>query len=241
MLTLPDHELIDVETVLAVADTVSGLRDGLQAGIGVSGPAARFAIKTAVGGPVFAGKAITATTARRLLANENAMMYDNPQALLLCHYKRDQALCHREAARDTPSPHRCVPGCANVIRTDHHARQLRGRADALDSKPLTHRSRSPPGSAPPPGNSAVRPTSTTGPGPSCPEQTCEPRTRRARAHHRRDDAHLVRLPRALERRADHPRPGAGDRSPPKCPDPAPPGPEKPVLRTRQGTWCHSRR
>jgi hypothetical protein len=128
------HELIDVETVLAVADTVSGLRDGLQAGIGVSGPAARFAIKTAVSGPVFAGKAITATTARRLLANENAMIYDNPQALLLCHYKRDQALCHREGARDTPSLHRCVPGCANVIRTDHHARQLRDRADALDKQ-----------------------------------------------------------------------------------------------------------
>jgi hypothetical protein len=100
--------------------------------MGISGPAARFAIKTAVSAPVFAGQAITATTARRLLASQNAMIYDNPQALLLCHYKRDQALCHREDARDTPSLHRCVPGCANMIRTDHHARQLRDRADALD-------------------------------------------------------------------------------------------------------------
>jgi hypothetical protein len=128
------HDLIDVETVLAVADTVSGLRDGIQAGMGVSGPAARFAIKTAVSIPVFAGKAITATTARRLLASQNAMIYDNPQALLLCHYKRDQALCHREGVKDTPSLHRCVPGCANMIRTDHHARQLRDRADALDKQ-----------------------------------------------------------------------------------------------------------
>jgi integrase len=128
------HDLIHVETVLAVADTVSGLRDGIQAGMGISGPAARFAIKTAVSIPVFAGKAITATTARRLLANQNAMIYDNPQALLLCHYKRDQALCHREGVKDTPSLHRCVPGCANMIRTDHHARQLRDRADALDKQ-----------------------------------------------------------------------------------------------------------
>lgn len=126
------HDLIDVETVLAVADTVSGLRDGIQAGMGVSGPAARFAIKTAVSIPVFTGKAITATTARRLLANQNAMVYDNPQALLLCHYKREQALCHREGVKDTPSLHRCVPGCANMIRTDHHARQLRGRAEHHD-------------------------------------------------------------------------------------------------------------
>jgi integrase len=125
------HELLDVETVLAVADTVSGLREDLQAGIGVSGPAARFAITTAVSGPVFAGKAITATTARRLLANETAMLYDNPQALLLCHYKRDQALCHREGVRDTPSLHRCIPGCPNIIRTDRHAEQLRDRADVL--------------------------------------------------------------------------------------------------------------
>jgi hypothetical protein len=62
------------------------------------------------------GKAITATTARRLLANENAMIYDNPQALLQCHYKRDQALCHRDGVKDAPSLHRCVPGCANMIR-----------------------------------------------------------------------------------------------------------------------------
>ncbi len=44
------------------------------------------------------------------------------------------ALCHREGVKDTPSLHRCVPGCANMIRTDHHARQLRDRADALDKQ-----------------------------------------------------------------------------------------------------------
>ncbi|WIX85766.1 helix-turn-helix transcriptional regulator [Amycolatopsis sp. DG1A-15b] len=28
----------------------------------------------------------------------HAMIYDNPQAFVLCHYKRAQALCHRDAA-----------------------------------------------------------------------------------------------------------------------------------------------
>lgn len=157
------HDLIDVETVLAVADTASGLRDSLQAGIGVSGPTARFAIKTAVSAPVFVGKAITA---RRLLASQNAMIYDNPQALLLRHYKRDQALCHRKGARDTPSLHRCVPGCPNMIRTDTTpGSSVTGSAPST-SKRLMCRNQSRTGSAPPPGSSAARPTNTTGPGPS---------------------------------------------------------------------------
>jgi hypothetical protein len=31
----------------------------------------------------------------------------------------------------------CVPGCGNIVRTDHHATALRDRADALD-KQATH-------------------------------------------------------------------------------------------------------
>jgi hypothetical protein len=62
------------------------------------------------------------------------VIYDNPQALLLCHYKRDQALCQREGVKDAPSLDRCVPGCVNMICTDDHARPLRDRADALDKQ-----------------------------------------------------------------------------------------------------------
>jgi hypothetical protein len=108
------HDLLDIETVRAVADTVADLHDNLQAGGGISGPAARRAIKAAARTPRFAGTVITATTARRLLANEDAMIYDNPHALLLCHYKRAQALCHRDGVKDTPSLDRCVPGCGNI-------------------------------------------------------------------------------------------------------------------------------
>ncbi|GHE63447.1 hypothetical protein [Streptomyces capitiformicae] len=128
------HELIDIETVRAVADTVADLNDDLQAGGGLSGPAARRAIKAAARAPRFEGTVINATTARRLLANDDAMLYDNPQALLLCHYKRGQALCHRTGMRDTPRLDHCVPGCGNIVRTDHHATALRHRAAALDNQ-----------------------------------------------------------------------------------------------------------
>ena len=64
--------------------------------------------------PRFEGAVINATTARRLLANDDAMLYDNPQALLLCHYKREQALCHRTGMRETPRLDHCVPRCGNI-------------------------------------------------------------------------------------------------------------------------------
>ena len=128
------HELIDIETALAVADTVAELHDNLETGGGVSGPAARRAIQAEAIAPRFAGTVITATTARRLLANEDAMLYDNPNALLLCHYKRERALCHRDGIKDTPSLDHCVPDCGNIVRTDQQAAQLRRRAELLDMR-----------------------------------------------------------------------------------------------------------
>ena len=131
------HELINIETARAVADTVAELHADLEAGGGVSGPAAKRAIKAAAAAPRFAGTIITATTVRRLLANEDAMLYDNPESLLLCHYKRAQALCHRDGVKDTPSLDHCVPGCGNIVRTDQHATELRQRADHLEMQ-ATH-------------------------------------------------------------------------------------------------------
>nr|WP_203666116.1 integrase [Streptomyces parvus] len=128
------HELVDMETVLAVVDTVSGLHDALEAGEGVSGPAARRAIRTAAQAPRFAGTVINATSARRLLANDDEMIHDNPQALLLCHYRREQALCHRDGTKDTPRLDHCVPGCGNIVRTDQHAARIRKRAAILDRR-----------------------------------------------------------------------------------------------------------
>jgi integrase len=126
------HDLIDLETARAVADTVAALHDDLENSGGVSGPAARRAIRAAATAPRFVGTPITLASARKLLRNEDAMIYDNPHALVLCHHKRDKALCHRDEVRDTPSLDRCVPGCGNIARTDQQAAQLRERAAVLE-------------------------------------------------------------------------------------------------------------
>ncbi|WP_280328979.1 integrase [Nocardia wallacei] len=128
------HHLLDIETARAVADTVADLHAELATGAGISGPAARHAIRAAAATPRFAGTVITARTARKLLANEDVMLYDNPHAMLLCSYKRDRALCHRDGVKDTPRLDHCVPGCGNVVRTDGHAVLLRQRADNLDQQ-----------------------------------------------------------------------------------------------------------
>jgi hypothetical protein len=102
--------------------------------------AVQRAIRAAAAAPTFVGSVITAASARRLLANEDAMLYDNPHALLLCDYKRDRALCHRDGVKETPSLDHCVPGCGNIVRTDHHATLLRAHARPL-GRPAAHQRR----------------------------------------------------------------------------------------------------
>jgi hypothetical protein len=128
------HDLIELETALATAGTAAALRDDLDNGGGISGPAARRAITAAAAASRFDGVPVTLAAARKLLKNEDAMIYDNPRALVICHYKRDKALCHRDGVRDTPSLDHCVPGCGNISRTDAQAAQLRERAAALETQ-----------------------------------------------------------------------------------------------------------
>ncbi|MGW2540683.1 integrase, partial [Kitasatospora sp. NPDC001574] len=125
------HSVIDIETALGVAETAADLREHFAAGGGVSGPAARRALLQAANTPRFEGRRITARFARTFLGRDGTVLYDNPHALLLCLYRSDTALCAREGARDVPSLDRCVPGCGNTVRTDHHADQLRAHADQL--------------------------------------------------------------------------------------------------------------
>lgn len=124
--------LVDIETVRATADVAADLEESLSHGGGVSGPAARDVIRMAPHVAAFAGTTITTKTARRLIANNELMIYDNPNALLLCRFKPDRALCRQDAAINAPTLDACRPGCANIARTDRHAIELRVRADTLD-------------------------------------------------------------------------------------------------------------
>ncbi|MFD5806422.1 hypothetical protein [Streptomyces sp. NPDC127020] len=108
-------------------------RIALEDGSGISGPAARRAIKAAATAHQYTSTVITARQARQILANPQLAVYDNPHTLLMCVYKRDTALCHR-GLKDAPSLEQCVPACPNIARTDQHAASLRLRATALDQQ-----------------------------------------------------------------------------------------------------------
>ncbi|MFD9562163.1 integrase [Streptomyces sp. NPDC059994] len=135
------HGMVDIETALATADTAADLHERMRNGESISGPAARRAILAAANGPVFQGGLVGLdfarkhAAARRHLAQDGSVLYDNPHALLLCLYKRDRALCAKDGQRsDAPSLDQCVPGCGNTVRTDQHATWLRQRADDLDRR-----------------------------------------------------------------------------------------------------------
>ncbi|MBV6703441.1 integrase, partial [Kitasatospora aureofaciens] len=129
------HTVLDVETALAAADTAARLRDQLAAGERISGPASRRAITAAAHVPRFEGRIVPRTfvpKARAYLARDGIVLFDNPDALLICAFKRDSALCEPDPGANAPRQYDCRPGCANTVRTDTHARLLRQRADELD-------------------------------------------------------------------------------------------------------------
>ncbi|MFJ5730798.1 hypothetical protein [Streptomyces paradoxus] len=129
------HAILDVETALAAADTAARLRERLAAGEKVSGPAARRALTSATHAPRFEGRVVPRTFAKKasdFLARDGIVLYDNPDAFLICAFKHDTALCEPEPGATAPQQYDCRPGCGNTVRTDTHARLLRERADELD-------------------------------------------------------------------------------------------------------------
>jgi len=139
------HDLLDLETALAAAATLTALNEDLANGAGISGPAARRAINAAQHAPEFAGTIVNARQARALLENPSLTVYENPSAMLMCVYKPDRALCNRVTERETPRLDRCIASCANIARTDDHAHLMRQEAESLEKQapsspePLRHR------------------------------------------------------------------------------------------------------
>ncbi|WP_369879774.1 hypothetical protein [Kitasatospora sp. CB02891] len=128
------HTVLDVESALAAADTAARLRDLLAAGERISGPAAQRALTAAAHVPRFEGRIVPRTfvhKARDYLARDGIVLFDNPDALLICAFKRDNALCEPDPGANSPRQYDCRSGCANTVRTDTHARLLRARADEL--------------------------------------------------------------------------------------------------------------
>ncbi|MEV8106229.1 integrase [Streptomyces sp. NPDC088135] len=129
------HSVLDVETALAAADTAAKLRDQVAAGEKISGPASRRALNAAATTLRFLGRIVPKTFAKKaaaFLARDGVVLFDNPDALLICAFKHDNALCEPDAGATAPRQYDCRPGCGNAVRTDTHARQLRERADEID-------------------------------------------------------------------------------------------------------------
>ncbi|MCX4751191.1 integrase [Kitasatospora sp. NBC_01287] len=126
------HSVLDIETALSAAETAAGLRDRILAGERISGVAARQALLAAHDTPHFEGRLVKPTFAARFLARDGAVLHDNPDAYLICVYRRDTALCARTPRDTAPTLNACVPGCSNAVRTDTHAYGLRERARSID-------------------------------------------------------------------------------------------------------------
>ncbi|MFJ8025561.1 hypothetical protein [Streptomyces sp. NPDC096311] len=134
------RSVLDIETALAAADTAARLRDRVAVGENVSGPAARRALTAAAQTPRFEGRIVPKTFARKataFLARDGVVLYDNPDAFLICAFKRDTALCEPGPGATAPRQYDCRPGSGNTVRTDAHARQLRERADEIE-QPADH-------------------------------------------------------------------------------------------------------
>ncbi|MFD9758812.1 integrase [[Kitasatospora] papulosa] len=134
------HSVLDIETALAAADTAAKLRDQVAAGEKVSGPAARRALTAAATTPRFEGRIVPKTFAKKaakFLARDGVVLFDNPDAMLICAFKRDTALCEPDQEANAPRQYDCRPGCGNAVRTDTYARLLRERADEIDQLAAT--------------------------------------------------------------------------------------------------------
>ena len=130
------HSVLDVETALAAADTAAQLRDRLAAGEKIYGPASRRALVAAATAPRFEGRIVPAQYAKRAakyLARDGLVLFDNPDAMLICVFKHANALCDPDPDATAPRRDACEQGCGNAIRSDTHTRSLRERADERDT------------------------------------------------------------------------------------------------------------
>lgn len=129
--------VLDIETARAMADYLNQLRDRLEHGEAVSGPAARRLLRAAsAGGTRFEGMFLSPRQVRVLLTDPALQVHDNPRAFLACNYDPTRALCHPGCAAGTrqrpPQPGPVQPGLRQhrPHRHPHRRSQCRNRPAA---------------------------------------------------------------------------------------------------------------
>ncbi len=103
--------VLDIETARATADYLHQLRDRLDHGEAISGPAAHRMLHAArAAGTRFEGMFLSPRQVRALLTDPALQVHDNPQAFLACNYDPARALCHPGRAASRPRSGRpCAP------------------------------------------------------------------------------------------------------------------------------------
>ncbi|MGW3327583.1 hypothetical protein [Streptomyces virginiae] len=96
----------------------------MASGEKISGPAARRAVAAAATTPRFEGRIVPAKFARKaaaFLARDGVVLYDNPDAHLICAFKHDNALYEPEPGGDGPAAVR-LPARLRQHRPHRHPR-----------------------------------------------------------------------------------------------------------------------
>ena len=70
------------------------------------------------------------------LARDGLALFENPDAHLICTFKRGSTLCAPSSSPTAPEQFDCQPGCTNTVRLDQHAQELlRQAGDARATSP----------------------------------------------------------------------------------------------------------
>ena len=129
------RHVFPLEEAFTLRDTLQEAAERLDAGAGVSGPAAdRYRRAASEFTARYHGLTLNARQARDMLANPGLRLYDSPDQLIACCFDASKALCRRDVPlqeRQTPDLTLCDDRCRNIARTDEHIHRLQHQAEAL--------------------------------------------------------------------------------------------------------------
>lgn len=122
-------ELTDTETVNSIIDTMNRIREDVSQGAGLYGPAADRLI---IALNKFNGILVSERELRKILADPDLQVHNNPTAIGVCVFNRLSA-CRSDNDPDagTPDTLQCKDWCANLAFTDNNLTEMHRLADDL--------------------------------------------------------------------------------------------------------------
>ncbi len=150
------HDLIDIETALSTAQTAADLHERYSRGEGVSGPAARQALHQASTVRRFKGTTVKADFARKYLARDGSVLYDNPTPCCSAATNATRPCASGPPRRALRPWTAAWPAAATWSAPICTPSSYAPGPTASSSKPHITPSRSPAGSSPRPNGSTTR-------------------------------------------------------------------------------------